>query len=435
MRNRDYFLPSISTLILFGMVWFLSCAHQNRFKEEDEAAFEPGVEQPFVKDKDTLEQATEQVANQAPQTDSNADADFAVNSEEPRKPEISQSSEQRVEPQEQVAQEEAQKSPEAAEPSTEAPVIHAEAETTSPEAQAEEVSRPAVNKSYTARAPKIPRKAFVRRGSKVNRFYFARKGDSPKKVSALIYSNNKFAKKLAHWNGKVWTPGQVIFYVSPTDPKDKKMTSFYQERDIQPEEYQVQAGDWLTRIAHKKLGSARSWKELAVLNGLKSPNALEAGQTLAVYPKNLFKALQAPAEKKYAKMEEAPVARPSRPEPMLAKPADPPPVFENKIPEPAPAIAPAPVAPPPAAVVPSPEPEAEAPAEQAGNLTEQPAAAMNWNQLVEQNSIAILIGAALIILLLALAARKKRVKARASSSSNSDSGEITEDTPSKFRRR
>jgi LPXTG-motif cell wall-anchored protein len=79
--------------------------------------------------------------------------------------------------------------------------------------------------------------------------------------------------------------------------------------------------------------------------------------------------------------------------------------------------------------------EPESPAEEIGNGAEQPAAAMNWDQVVEQNSIAILIGAALIILLLALAARKKRLKARTSSPSSSDAGESTEDTPSKFRRR
>jgi hypothetical protein len=154
-----------------------------------------------------------------------------------------------------------------------------------------------------------------------------------------------------------------------------------------------------------------------------------------VYPKNLFEALQAPAEQKLAKEEEVPMVQPSKPEPLLAKPAEPLPVFENKIPEPAPSLAPAPVTPPQAAMqAPSVE-EPESPAEEIGNGAEQPAAAMNWDQVVEQNSIAILIGAALIILLLALAARKKRLKARTSSPSSSDAGESTEDTPSKFRRR
>jgi LPXTG-motif cell wall-anchored protein len=134
-------------------------------------------------------------------------------------------------------------------------------------------------------------------------------------------------------------------------------------------------------------------------------------------------------------MEEVPMVKPSRQEPLLAKPAEPPPVFENKTPEPAPSFEPAPVTPPPPAVqAPSAE-EPEAAADDNGNVAEQPAAAMNWDQLVEQNSIAILIGAALIILLLALAARKKRLKAKASSSSSGDAGESTEDTPSKFRRK
>jgi len=430
MRNRDYFLPSVTTLILFGLVWFLSCAHQNRFKDEDDTAFEQAAEQQLADNQETEEQPVEQRTSESPET--------AFNSEEAEKNELPQNPDQTTQPEEQAMAEPGPQSAETVEPKAEvaeAPSVQAEPEIEAPEVQVEEASKPVVRRAYTPKAPKIPRRAFVRKGSQVNRFYFARKGDSPKKISQLIYSNFKFTKKLARWNGAVWSPGQVIFYVSPLDPKDKKMASFYQERNIQPEEYQVRSGDWLTRIAHKKLGSVKSWKELAVLNGLKTPNSIETGQTLAVYPKNLFEALQAPAEQKLAKEEEVPMVQPSKPEPLLAKPAEPLPVFENKIPEPAPSLAPAPVTPPPAAMqAPSVE-EPESPAEEIGNGAEQPAAAMNWDQVVEQNSIAILIGAALIILLLALAARKKRLKARASSPSSSDAGESTEDTPSKFRRR
>ena len=421
MRNRDYFLPSVTTLILFGLVWFLSCAHQNRFRDEEDWAFEQAAEQQLAENREAEEQPTEETASES--------AEALVNSDEVEKSEQAQNLEQNTELSEQVAAETSPKPTEGEEPKTEMPLAQTE-----PEVQMEEAPKPIVRPAYTISTPKIPRRAFLRKGSKVNRFYFARKGDSPKKISELLYSSSKFAKKLSRWNGSVWTPGQVIFYVSPLDPKDKKMASFYQERGIQPEEYQVRSGDWLTRIAHKKLGSVRSWKELAVLNGLKTPNSIESGQTLAVYPKNLFKALEAPTEQKLAKAEEAPRVEPPKPEPLLAKPAEPPPVFENKAPEPAPSLAPAPVTPPPTAAQAPAIEEPEAPAEEAGNVAEQPSEAMNWNQLVEQNSIAILIGAALIILLLALAARKKRLKNRGASSS-SGSTESTEDTPSKFRRR
>ena len=46
MRNRDFFIPSITTLILFGFVWFLSCAHQNRWKEEADIEFSETAEDP-----------------------------------------------------------------------------------------------------------------------------------------------------------------------------------------------------------------------------------------------------------------------------------------------------------------------------------------------------------------------------------------------------
>jgi hypothetical protein len=66
MRNRDYFLPSVTTLILFGLVWFLSCAHQNRFKDEDDTAFEQAAEQQLAENQETEEQPVEQRTSESP---------------------------------------------------------------------------------------------------------------------------------------------------------------------------------------------------------------------------------------------------------------------------------------------------------------------------------------------------------------------------------
>lgn len=432
MRNRDYFLPSITTLILFGMVWFLSCAHQNKFRDEADLAFEQAAEEQASENQESQEQSPEEVAAKSEEEKTLETAELAPKPEETATTETAPVAEA---PSEAAATAEISKELENGAPEVQPETV---TEAPEPEVQIEEVPKAQPRKAYTPRTPKVPRKAFARKGSNLNRFYFARKGDSPKKVSQLIYSDIKFAKKLARWNGRVWSPGQIIFYASPVQPKDKAMISFYQERNLQPEEYHVKNGDWLTRIALKKLGSVLSWKELAVLNGLKTPNSLERDQTLAVYPRNLFKALEAPVEQKQAKLAEPPPAPESyKPEPILAKPTEPAPRVETKAPEQAPVVEPPPVKAEAPVVEPSPfGQEQQAANDSEGEAEQPPATATNWNQVIEQNSIAILIGAALIILLLALTARKKRLKARASSSSSdADSEGVTEDTPSKFRRR
>jgi len=118
--------------------------------------------------------------------------------------------------------------------------------------------------------PHIPGHAFKRKGVLLNRFYFARKGDTSKSVATLLYGSPNDAHKLMAWNSGSWKPGKLIYYQSPTDAKDKKMRSFYQERSIPVEEYVATASDTLARIATKKLGAAGSWKEIAVVNGLEA---------------------------------------------------------------------------------------------------------------------------------------------------------------------
>lgn len=139
-----------------------------------------------------------------------------------------------------------------------------------------------------ARVPQIPGAALDVDGTKLNRFYFVRNGDTAESVAQLIFNNPAQAKDIMRWNPKAgWKAGSLLFYASPDSPSDNRMQSFYQERNVPVTKYTVAPGDWLSRIATKQLGSAHSWKEIAVVNGLESPDAIEKGQELALYPVDL----------------------------------------------------------------------------------------------------------------------------------------------------
>jgi len=461
MRNRDFFIPSITTLILFGFVWFLSCAHQNRWKEEADIEFSETAEDPgnYAEnadipgtDKPEALAAEGPSSEAAPEEASNAPSDgFSYESDSS---DSAFSLEEDSAPTDSLAQKpseapapETAPSAESVPPVASAPSIDqslsapAEAEVDEIPAPIEESvdsedseAAPAPKKrvSWTGKLPVIPSKAVTRKGTKLNRFYFARLGDSPKSVSNLIYSDTKHAKKLASWNGGNWKPGQLIYYLSPIEPKDSRMDSYYKENNIQPEEYSIKPGDWLTRIAKLKLGSTFSWKEIGVVNGLKRPNALEVGERLAIYPRNLLKARRKAPEQ----LAQAPRAtpEPSQQETFETEPLSPPPaqVAPAPIPQPQFEAQPQPEVQPQAQVAPPPAPEPSAPFEEASNTGAAPGATeMDWNQLIEQESLAILIGAALVILLLALKIRKKRLKNKSGSSGSSDEG-YQEEPSSKF---
>jgi hypothetical protein len=234
--------------------------------------------------------------------------------------------------------------------------------------------------------PKIPTSAKKIKGDLLNRFYFTRRGDTAASVSALIYGTPDHAKDLSKWNRGAWTPGKLVFYKSPTQSDDGQMRSFFQERNIAPEDYTVQAGDWLSKIALMKLGSKKSWKEIAVVNGLTSGNSLEVGKRIAIYPKDL-----SAAGSPEVAQPEAPVA--------VQKPAPKPvPVAQNAQP---------PVEAQPIIPVPQPVPE-----EPVAKKPPQKAGAVNVSRLVEQNLFAIAMGVLIFLLVVALLALNKRKKAR-----------------------
>lgn len=262
------------------------------------------------------------------------------------------------------------------------------------------------NRKSSISVPKIPAKAIKKAGTSLNRFYFVRLGDNPKTVSSLIYGTPNKAKLLTKWNGKSWAPGKLVYYASAENPKDSRMDSFYKENGIQPEEYQVAQGDWLSKIAKVKLGSPNSWTEIAVVNGITSPKSLEVGQRIAIYPKDLT---VKPQETMIAKNEVV----------------TPPPVVEQKPVEPPPVVTPPPVqakTPPP--IVGTPKP-----------VTMTPQKSFDSNSFIEQNMFSggMILAA---ILLLALLVVKKRQKAKiASQRADFGDGDEGFEPPTKLKRK
>jgi hypothetical protein len=143
---------------------------------------------------------------------------------------------------------------------------------------------PSIAKSYSgAVAPNIPERAVVRKGKSLNRYYFVRSGDNASKVSELVYGDATHAADLKKWNKGRWSPGKVVYYASPSQPDDAQMISFYDERSLTPDQHTVARGESMSTIAKNLLGSTSSWKELAVVNGLSSPDTLKKGQTIKVF--------------------------------------------------------------------------------------------------------------------------------------------------------
>lgn len=281
----------------------------------------------------------------------------------------------------------------------------------------------------TGKVPKIPANAIKRGKDTLNRFYFVRKGDTRKSVAELLYGNPARAKELAKWNKGEFAPGRLVYYSSPQQPEDPQMRSFYQERGVQPEEYAVGKGDTLGKIAKKRLGDGRSWKEIAVVNGIEKPGALEPGQKLAIYPLGFTGGGMAsardmappPAAEKRPRE-----ARNGRDKGRTGKP-QPPPDTQPAIEVPAappiaemPAATPPEIAPPPVAPLPPPAAEPMSP-DSFRKKTKKPGPGMDIANIIQQNLFFIVIGAGVSILLLALLAVNKKRKAR------SEAGDFGED--------
>ncbi len=362
MNKRDLFLPSVSTLTILGMMVFYSCAHQNRVEDELDVAA----------DEDTVvQQAENEVKNTANEGVENAQATTETASNDVDMTQMgmgegSDSAEQKIEETKKEVEAKAEEvstekldegdlamlgmdSDPAASTATNTNELPssdplAELEGSAPSAEKfaeakEETSKPIVDepvvskpvhvkKSFAGggsfKVPKIPAKPIVKNGTSLNRFYFVRRGDTPASVAQMIYGSESHASDLKKWNpASQWSPGQIVFYSSPVNPKDNQIGSFYRENGVEAEEYTVGKGDWISKVAFKKLGSPESWKEIAVINGMSRPDKIEVGQRIAIYPKDLSKfggeeslASSKPAPVKVASA--APIPQPVTPQPQLA---------------------------------------------------------------------------------------------------------------------
>jgi len=227
----------------------------------------------------------------------------------------------------------------------------------------------------TARVPKIPGAALQKKGALLNRFYFVREGDTPESVSTLIYGSGDRGKDLVKWNGGGWRAGKLVYYASPLQAEDTEMRSFYQERNVPPEEYSIQAGDSLFKVAKAKLGNNGSWKEIAVINGFSKVEKLEPGTRIALYPADLKPFSAAASNNGYRR---------------------------NAIP---------PTNPTPTAVAQS-QPS-EAPQESVPPVTskaKKSPSKLNIGSLIEQNLFTLVLGGGIFVLLLLLMALSKQKK-------------------------
>lgn len=131
-----------------------------------------------------------------------------------------------------------------------------------------------------------PQSVVTRNGSTLNRYYFLRAGDTPESLSKMFYGAPDRAAELVEWNGPAvnWQPGGVVYFRSGTHPSDETLISFYTEAKIDSETVILSNGESLQTLADKRYGSSHSWKEIAVLNGLKAGAQPSAGTSLKVYP-------------------------------------------------------------------------------------------------------------------------------------------------------
>lgn len=162
-----------------------------------------------------------------------------------------------------------------------------------------------------------PNQTVTRNGSTLNRYYFTRSGDTPEKLSKLFYGDENRAAELVEWNGAAseWEAGKLIYFRSAKTPDDTTLLSYYFEAGVPTESVTLAAGQNLMSIAKERYGSGDSWREIAVLNGLRKGAGPEAGATLKVYPSSLTKeeavplvAQMDPKSAKEAKMASAQIA-------------------------------------------------------------------------------------------------------------------------------
>lgn len=247
--NRDFFLPSLTTVILTGMGAFLSCSHQwrNVSNEEESEEVHEASTKTLVEETDTI-----LLHNSQPEIPSVENTSVTSNNK------------------------------------ADETTFNAQPNTTNIAVSQQNTEK----QNFRVQLLKIPKTAFRHRSNLINRFYFVRSGDSPKRVAELIFGNPANSRKLRVWNPGSWKIGQMILYQSAKFPDDPKMASFYYEEQIAADVYRVKKGDWLSKIAYRTLGSSKSWSEIAIMNKITSPDTLRVGYPLQILPRELVRQAQ-----------------------------------------------------------------------------------------------------------------------------------------------
>lgn len=138
-------------------------------------------------------------------------------------------------------------------------------------------------------AADLSNRTVVREGDVLNRYYFIRSGDTAESLAKLFYGSTEEASDLVKWNGPEakWTTGQVVYYRSGDSAQDPSLLSYYFEAGIPTESITLKAGQTLESIAKEKLGSEKSWREIAAVNGLHEGDLLKEGTLVQYYSPSL----------------------------------------------------------------------------------------------------------------------------------------------------
>lgn len=172
------------------------------------------------------------------------------------------------------------------------------------------------NSDLSEKLPAPPERPVRLGDAQLNRYYFLRIGDTPESAALLLLGSAQKAGDLVAWNQGIgkWAPGKMVLYRSVNGTFENDMMSFYQEKNLQSQQYVVRKGETLSDIAQKTYGDHSTWKEIAMLNGIQTPNRLEPGQKLMLYPAEIPRTTTAettvaaaPVETKALRVEEVDV--------------------------------------------------------------------------------------------------------------------------------
>lgn len=136
---------------------------------------------------------------------------------------------------------------------------------------------------------KIKNQAYKAAGFLVNTVYIARSGEDIQSVSETIFGTDQVNQLYAinpHLKARGVKVGDKIYYQSSHRSQDSSQLLFYfEDKGIQPNYHQVQAGENIRTVASQLLGHAESWKEIWATNpDLQSKGKLDQSVTIKYWP-------------------------------------------------------------------------------------------------------------------------------------------------------